>query len=65
MIKFCVKKTDISTKEYCVTEMVFVLINLFTPSLTFDLNPNPVMHYWKSYVNHYTTGLIGSQGYNF
>ena len=62
---FHVRKTDISTKEFFVTKIFFVLVNLLTSSFTLGLHSNYLTHYWKSSVYHYTFGVTGGQGHNF
>lgn len=47
-------------------ENVFSCWWLFTPSFIIRLQPNRRINNWKSYVNHYTTGLIcGWEHINF
>lgn len=41
-----------------------ILVNLFTRPFTFDLHPKHFTHYWNSYIDHYTTRIIGGHGCN-
>ena len=52
-------------KELFESEIFFLLVDLFTVLLIFVLFPNYLIHHWKSYVNHYTTGVISGHTFNF
>lgn len=52
-------------KKKIQPEMFIFLVNLFTPSLIFVLYPSYLIHYCKSYVNRYTTGVTKGHTFKF
>ena len=52
-------------KKKIQPEMFIFLVNLLTPSLIFILYPSYLIHYCKSHVNHYTTGVIEGHAFKF
>ena len=59
------EKQIFERKKKFQPEIFFFLVNLFTPSLIFVLYPNYLIHYCKSYVNRYTTGVIKGHTFKF
>ena len=56
------RKTDFRKKKFVIEIFFF---DLYTPSFIVELHLHYLIHYWKRYVNHYTTGVISGHTCNF